>query len=75
MRGRDLDAKILGISAPWHDSDVVLDAVGGYPNRERFRNAILLHLGGRGLAPRSVSARAMFLRRRKSAVRKVQHGI
>ena len=55
MPGRDLDAKILGISAPWHDSDVVLDAAGGYPNRERFRNAILLHLGGLDLYSRPIS--------------------
>ena len=29
MRDRDLYAKILGISAPWHVSDVVLDVAAG----------------------------------------------
>jgi hypothetical protein len=29
MRDRDLYAKILGISAPWHVSDVVLDVSAG----------------------------------------------
>ena len=29
MRDRDLYAKILGISAPWHGTDVVLDVAAG----------------------------------------------
>jgi hypothetical protein len=121
MHDRDLHANILGISAPWQFSDVVLDIAAGtaeafvehrgkascpksaasparattpwaepgsrftalleaavvvrpnaaaeslhariqrmacgYRNRERFRNAILLHLSGLDLYPRSVSTR------------------
>lgn len=43
MRGRDLDARFLGISLALHVSDVVLVAVGRCRKRVRFRNAILLH--------------------------------
>jgi hypothetical protein len=53
VRGRDLEAKFLGISVPLHVSDVVLVAAGECRKRVRLPNAILLRLAGLdlGLSP------------------------
>ena len=46
----------------------------GYRNRERLQHALLFHLGGLDLSETGLSPHD-FLMRRKSVVRKVQHGI
>ncbi len=48
MRDRDLHSKILGISAPWHVTDVILDMPAG-------KVEVVVEHRGEGAAPSAAS--------------------